>query len=129
MKIKTTALARKLTNDKLKEIYGEDAIWEENTNEFQGLVYKDQVRSDADLLFQYFLQEIHDHIEYPFKKGDPYYIIDKKQVCITFWDDKSEEMYRSNPDMEAFNTESQAYEYMSRKYLRKNDIDHGKKNR
>ena len=117
MKIKTKALARKLTNDKLIEIYGEDAIWEENTNEFQGLVYKDQVKSDADLLFKYFLQEIHDHIEYPFKEGEPYYTVvsskERHEIQESVWDDVSEELYRKHPNTKFFNTEGEALIYVT----------------
>tara|TARA_Y100000401_G_scaffold71153_1_gene57258 strand:+ start:1316 stop:1723 length:408 start_codon:yes stop_codon:yes gene_type:complete len=117
MKIKTKALARKLTNDKLKEIYGEEAIWKETIDEFQGFVYKDEVKSDADLLFKYFLQEIHDHIKYPFKEGETYYTIIKSgkryDIQENVWNDVSEEMYRSHPDTKFFEKESQAYNYIS----------------
>ena len=116
MKIKTKALARKLTNDKLKEIYGEEAIWKETIDEFQGFVYKDEVKSDADLLFKYFLQEIYDHIKYPFKEGDTYYtvikIVGEMRVQENVWDNVSEEMYRSHPDIKFFEKESQAYNYI-----------------
>ena len=117
VKIKTRALARRLANNKLKEIYGEDAIWEENTNEFQGLVYKKEVKSDAETYFKYFLEEIREHIIYPFREGETYYTIiksgDRHEIQESVWDDISEELYRNNPETKFFKKESEALIYMA----------------
>lgn len=117
MKIKIKELARKLTNNKLKEIYGDEAVFEDNFDEFYGRKYRKGVIDDADLLFNFFLQEIKDHIEYPFKEGDKYYTIirsDKRyDIQESVWDDVSEEMYRSYPDTKFFKKESQAYNHIS----------------
>ena len=111
IKIKTRELARKLTNNRLVEIYGEDAIWRENIVDFQGLVYRDEVRDDANKYFEYYYNKIKEYIVYPFKEGDTYYTIENMEVIESCWDDVSEEMYRSNPDRRLFEKESVALMY------------------
>jgi hypothetical protein len=117
VKIKTKALARRLANNKLIEIYGKDAIWEDTIDEFYGRKYKKEVLSDATRLFEHFLSEIRDHIVYPFKEGDTYYTVirsgDRYDVQESIWDNISEEVYRKNPHIKLFETESQAYSYVS----------------
>ena len=115
IKIKTRELARKLTNNRLVEIYGEDAIWRENIVDFQGLVYRDEVRDDANKYFEYYYNKIKEYVVYPFKEGDTYYTLNisdgKHEVQESVWDDVSEEMYRSNPDRRLFEKESVALMY------------------
>ena len=116
IKIKTKELARKLTNNKLKEIYGEEAVFEDNYDEFYGRKYRKGVMDDARKYFDYYFNEIRDKIAYPFKEGDTYYTIiksgDRHEIQESVWDDISEEMYRKNPDMKLFEKESVALMYM-----------------
>ena len=112
IKIKTRDLARRLTNNKLIEIYGKEAIWRENSTEFQGLVYRDEVIDDANKYFDYYYNEIKEQIAYPFKEGDIYYTIEDNEVIESCWDDVSEEIYRVNPERRLFEKESVALMYM-----------------
>ena len=66
IKIKTRELARKLTNNKLKEIYGEEAVFEDNYDEFYGRKYRKEVMSDANKYFDYYYGKIKECIGYPF---------------------------------------------------------------
>ena len=112
-KIKTRELARKLTNNKLREIYGEEAVFEDNYDEFYGRKYRKGVMEDANKYFDYYFSEIRDKIAYPFKEGDTYYVIDENnKVMESCWDEISEELYRSNPDKRLFEKESVALMYM-----------------
>tara|TARA_R100000315_G_scaffold39370_1_gene16818 strand:+ start:690 stop:1094 length:405 start_codon:yes stop_codon:yes gene_type:complete len=116
IKIKTKELARKLTNSKLKEIYGEEAVFEDNYDEFYGSKYRKEVMDDANKYFDYYYGKIKECIVYPFKEGETYYTIVKSgnrhDIQENVWDDISEEMYRSNPDIRFFKKESVALMYM-----------------
>ena len=96
IKIKTRDLARRLTNNKLREIYGDEAVFEDNFDEFYGRKYRKGVMGDANKYFNYFLNEIREQIVYPFKEGDTYYTIikseDRHEIQESVWDDISEEM-------------------------------------
>ena len=103
------------------EIYGKDAIWEDTIDEFNGRKYKKEVLSDATRLFEHFLSEIRDHVVYPFKEGDTYYMIrkmkddynrDKLEVIESVWDDVSEELYMEKPDEKLFNNKASAYMHL-----------------
>ena len=124
VKIKTKALARRLANNKLIEIYGKDAIWEDTIDEFNGRIYKKEVLSDAKRLFEHFFSEIRDHIAYPFKKGDTYYTVEtmkdeynrnKLEVIESVWDDVSEELYMEKPNMKLFDNKASAYMHLIEK--------------
>jgi len=113
IKIKTRELARELTNNKLKEIYGEEAVFEVNYDEFYGKKYRKGVMDDARKYFDYYFSEIRNKIAYPFKEGDTYYTIDENSEVVKYcWDEVSEELYRSNPDKRLFEKESVALMYM-----------------
>jgi hypothetical protein len=112
IKIKTKQLARELTNNKLKEIYGEEAVFEDNFDEFYGRKYRKEVMSDANKYFDYYYGKIKECIVYPFKEGETYYTIKNGKIIESCWDDISEEMYRSNPDIRFFKKESVALMYM-----------------
>ena len=118
IKIKTRELARKLTNNKLKEIYGDEAVFEDNYDEFYGRKYRKGVMDDARKYFDYYFNEIRDKIAYPFKEGDTYYMIrkmkddynrDKLEVIESVWDDVSEQLYMEKPDEKLFNNKASAY--------------------
>ena len=112
IKIKTRELARKLTNNKLREIYGEEAVFEDNFDEFYGRKYRKGVMGDANKYFNYFLNEIREQIAYPFEAGDTYYTIEDGKVVESCWDSISEELYRNNPSKKLFEKESVALMYM-----------------
>ena len=112
IKIKARELARKLTNNKLREIYGDEAVFEDNYDEFYGRKYRKGVMDDARKYFDYYFNEIRDKIAYPFKEGDTYYTIEDGEVIKSCWDDISEELYRSNPSKRLFEKESVALMYM-----------------
>jgi hypothetical protein len=112
IKIKTKQLARELTNNKLKEIYGDEAVFEDNYDEFYGRKYRKGVLSDANKHFNYYYGKIKECIVYPFKEGDTYYTIKDGEIIESCWDDISEEMYRANPDIKLFKKESVALMYM-----------------
>ena len=113
IKIKTRELARKLTNNKLREIYGDEAVFEDNYDEFYGRKYRKGVMDDARKYFDYYFSEIRDKIAYPFKEGDTYYAIDENnEVVKYYWNEVSEELYRSNPNKRLFEKESVALMYM-----------------
>ena len=112
IKIKTKELARKLTNNKLREIYGEEAVFEDNFDEFYGRKYRKGVMGDANKYFNYFLNEIREQIAYPFEEGDTYYTIEDVKVVESCWDSISEELYRNNPSKKLFEKESVALMYM-----------------
>ena len=114
IKIKTRELSRKLTNNKLEEIYGEEAVFEDNFDEFYGRKYRKGVMDDARKYFDYYFNEIRDKIAYPFKEGDTYYTIENNEVMESCWDDVSEEIYNIEPVRRLFRTRNEAQEYINK---------------
>ena len=121
IKIKTKELARKLTNNKLREIYGDEAVFEDNYDEFYGRKYRKEVMDDAKKYFDYFYNEIKENIAYPFEEGDTYYTVvtmkdeynrDKLEVIESVWDDISEQLYIEKPKMKLFNSKVSAYMHL-----------------
>lgn len=124
IKIKTKELARKLTNNKLKEIYGEEAVFEDNYDEFYGMKYREGVIDDARKYFLYYKEEIMNHISFPYKEGDTYYTVEtvkdeynrnKLEVIKSVWDDASEQLYMEKPDTKLFDNKASAYMHLIEK--------------
>ena len=56
--INVDELASKLAHRFLATIYGEDAIWRENSEEFVGLVLRDEVRGDYNKAYEKYYNAI-----------------------------------------------------------------------
>jgi len=112
VKVNIKEVARTLAHNKVLDLYGKDALYENNYIEYSGYKYKEQVKKDFDTYYHKYLDNIMGYIVYPFKEGETYYTIEENEVVESCWDDISEIMYRRNPEKRLFKSETQAIFYL-----------------
>lgn len=112
VRVNIKEVARTLAHNKVLDIYGKDALYENNYIEYIGRKYKQEVKKDFDIYYNRYLDDIMGYIVYPFKEGETYYVIENNEIIESCWDDISRILYRRNPEKRLFKSETQAIFYL-----------------